>query len=112
MSDLTHRRCQACKPGTVPLSRDAAERLLSELPDWRLSEDGRRISRAFKFENYYQTIAFVNAIAWMTHREDHHPDLDVSYNQCVAHYSTHSIGGLSDNDFICAAKVQALFEHA
>ena len=67
------------------------------------------ISKTYSFENYYQTIAFVNAVAWMTHREDHHPDLTVNYNSCRVAYTTHDLGGLSENDFICAAKVDALF---
>jgi len=66
------------------------------------------IYRDFEFKNYYKTIAFVNAVAWMAHQENHHPDLSVSYNRCRVQYSTHAIGGLSENDFICAAKVDAL----
>jgi 4a-hydroxytetrahydrobiopterin dehydratase len=66
------------------------------------------IRREFRFKNFYETMAFVNAVAWISHREDHHPDLDLGYNRCVVHYSTHAIGGLSENDFICAARVNAL----
>jgi 4a-hydroxytetrahydrobiopterin dehydratase len=62
----------------------------------------------FQFKNYYETMAFVNAVAWVAHREDHHPDLEVGYNKCTVRYSTHSVGGLSENDFICAAKVDSL----
>ncbi|EGQ63942.1 pterin-4-alpha-carbinolamine dehydratase, partial [Acidithiobacillus sp. GGI-221] len=62
----------------------------------------------FRFKNFYETMAFVNAVAWISHREDHHPDLELGYNRCVVHYSTHAIGGLSENDFICAARVDAL----
>jgi 4a-hydroxytetrahydrobiopterin dehydratase len=106
-SDLTGKHCQPCKDGDPALSASAAGELLKRLDGWTLQE--KSIRKTFAFKNYYQTIAFVNAIAWMTHREDHHPDLQVGYNRCVVEYSTHSVGGLSENDFICAAKVDALF---
>ncbi|MFJ3058955.1 4a-hydroxytetrahydrobiopterin dehydratase [Herbaspirillum sp. NPDC087042] len=84
---------------------------LAALPDWKI--DGGKLARTFAFGNYYETIAFVNAIAWVIHAEDHHPDLGVSYNRCSVRFDTHSVndgrGGLSANDFICAAKVDALF---
>jgi 4a-hydroxytetrahydrobiopterin dehydratase len=69
---------------------------------------GQAIRREFRFKNFYETMAFVNAVAWISHREDHHPELELGYNRCVVHYSTHAIGGLSENDFICAARVDAL----
>jgi 4a-hydroxytetrahydrobiopterin dehydratase len=81
---------------------------LAALPGWELI-DGR-ISRRFEFRNYYQTMAFVNAVAWIAHRENHHPDMEISYKICTVQYSTHAVGGLSENDFICAAKVDALLE--
>ena len=80
--------------------------------DWVLDADGVEISRSCRFGNHYQTIAFVNALAWVAHTEDHHPDLEVGYNRCHIRYSTHAIGGLSDNDFICAAKIDALLPAA
>ena len=76
--------------------------------DWSIDTTGKEINRSFKFSNYYQTMAFVNAMAWVAHAEDHHPDIEVGYNRCLIRYSTHSIGGLSDNDFICSAKIDAL----
>ncbi len=105
--DLTNKQCKPCEGGVPPLNQDEARTLLKQLDSWEL--DGDRISKTFEFKNYYQVIAFVNAVAWMTHREDHHPDLNVGYNKCRVEYSTHAIGGLSENDFICAAKVDALF---
>ncbi|GAB5604617.1 4a-hydroxytetrahydrobiopterin dehydratase [Sideroxyarcus sp. TK5] len=105
--DLRLRHCQACKTGDPALSASAAGELLKQLDGWTL--EGKSIRRTYAFKDYYQTIAFVNAIAWMTHREDHHPDLQVGYNRCTVEYSTHSVGGLSENDFICAAKVDALY---
>ena len=82
--------------------------LLPEVPGWELAEDGHALVRTFAFANYYRTMAFVNALAYMAHREDHHQDLGVHYNRCVVRYSTHDVGGLSENDFICAARADAL----
>ncbi len=107
-SDLIRKHCQPCANGASPLSQKEGQELLRQLDGWNLND--KSISKTFAFQNYYQTIAFVNAIAWMTHREDHHPDMLVSYNQCRVEYSTHAVGGLSENDFICAAKVDALFK--
>ena len=107
-SDLTRKNCRPCTAGTPALTEKEARALLQQLDSWTLND--KSISKTFAFKNYYQTIAFVNAIAWMTHREDHHPDMLVSYNQCRVEYSTHAVGGLSENDFICAAKVDALFK--
>jgi len=98
-----------CRKDTPPLPLAAAERLIAELhPDWVLADAGRQLTRRCSFDNFYQTMAFVNALAWIAHREDHHPDLEVGYRHCHVHYSTHLIGGLSDNDFICAARIDAL----
>lgn len=109
MSDLTQRHCAPCEGGVAPLNADRARQLLGELHvNWALSDDGTEISREFRFASYYETMAFVNASAWISHGEDHHPDLEVSYNRCRVRYSTHAIGGLSDNDFICAAKIDGL----
>ncbi len=106
-ADLIDKHCHPCKDGEPALSANEAGELLKQLDGWTLGD--QRISKTFEFKNYYQTMAFVNAVAWMTHREDHHPDMQVGYNQCVMEYSTHSVGGLSANDFICAAKVDALY---
>lgn len=108
---LTEQKCQACEGGTPALERAEAEQLLAQLGgDWSISDDSREIRRTFKFKNFYHTIAFVNAVAWIANREDHHPDLEVGYNRCLVRLSTHSIGGLSRNDFICAAKIDALLD--
>lgn len=107
--DLTDRKCKPCEGGIPPLGKEEAENLLKQLEqDWQLMDN--KISRIFSFKNYYQTMAFVNAAAWVSHREDHHPDMMVGYNQCRVEYTTHAIGGLSENDFICAAKIDALFK--
>jgi len=109
MESFLKKHCLPCEGGVAPLSLDQAQQYLKKLPDgWELKEEGRAIVKHFQFKNYYHTMAFVNAIAWMAHQEDHHPDLEVSYNYCRVRYSTHAINGLSENDFICAAKVSAL----
>jgi len=104
--NLTDKQCKPCEGGTAPLSQDEAKTLLNQLDGWEQYE--RIIGKTFEFKNYYQTM--VNAVAWLSHREDHHPDLNVGYNKCHVEYSTHAINGLSENDFICAAKVDALFK--
>lgn len=90
------------------LTEARVRELMPEVAGWELVEDGHAITRTFKFSNYYRTMAFVNALAFVAHREDHHPDLGVHYDRCVVRYSTHDVGGLSENDFICAAKADAL----
>lgn len=106
--DLSNKNCKPCEGGVPPLIESEAQAMLKELDSWEMNNNA--ISKTFEFKNYYQVLAFVNAVAWMTHREDHHPDMAVSYNKCRVEYSTHAIGGLSENDFICAAKVDALFK--
>jgi len=81
--------------------------MLAKLSGWTLQDS--EIVKTYQFKNYWETMAFVNAAAWISHREDHHPDLLVGYKQCRVSYSTHAIGGLSHNDFICAAKLDSLF---
>jgi 4a-hydroxytetrahydrobiopterin dehydratase len=87
------------------LENDIAERM-KDLEGW--SRDDNTIVKTYRFANYHETMAFVNATAWISHRTDHHPDLTVGYNQCTVAYTTHSAGGLSRKDFDCAAKVDAL----
>lgn len=108
MSDLKQQRCKPCEGGVTALDRREAEAFLHQTPGWTLNADAKEISRSFNFKNYYETMAFVNAIAWISHREDHHPDLEVSYKRCHVRYSTHAVKGLSANDFICAAKANDL----
>jgi len=104
--DLKSSRCRPCEGGTPPLQQEAAESYLKAVPGWEMGEG--KIFKSFEFKNYYQTMAFVNAVAWIAHTENHHPDLEVSYKFCRVYYATHAVGGLSENDFICAAKVNAL----
>jgi 4a-hydroxytetrahydrobiopterin dehydratase len=108
MSDLAARRCKPCEGGVGALEPGEVEALLKHLDGWAL-ENGV-IAKTYSFTNYHQTIAFVNAAAWISHREDHHPDMTVGYNTCRVAYKTHALDGLSENDFICAAKIDALFD--
>jgi 4a-hydroxytetrahydrobiopterin dehydratase len=97
-----------CKPDAPALSEVAVAALLPHVAGWAVI-DGK-LQTSFTFRNYYETIAFVNALAWVSHQQDHHPELMVSYKMCVVSYNTHSAGGaLSNNDFICAAKLSALY---
>ncbi|MGB9148673.1 MAG: 4a-hydroxytetrahydrobiopterin dehydratase [Burkholderiales bacterium] len=104
--NLVKKRCVPCEGGVPPLKTSEANALLKTLDGWEI-RDGM-LCKTFRFKDYYQTMAFVNASAWISNREDHHPDLQVSYNQCAVTYITHAINGLSENDFICAAKLDAL----
>lgn len=108
MSTLARKKCKPCEGGVPPYTDQQAKELLRELKGWIL-EDGKLV-KVYPFTNYYQTMAFVNALAWISHREDHHPDLLVGYNKCRVEYATHAIGGLSENDFICAAKADSLLD--
>ena len=103
---LTTRHCKPCEGGVAPLTTEEAKTLLRSLDGWELS--GSELVKTFRFKNYYETMAFVNATAWISHQENHHPDLEVGFRECRVRYSTHAIGGLSENDFICAAKIDAL----
>jgi 4a-hydroxytetrahydrobiopterin dehydratase len=108
MTELTTKRCKPCEGGVAPLGASEIENLMKHLKGWTLADNA--IGKSYSFRNYHETMAFVNATAWISHREDHHPDLTVGYNTCRVTYMTHAINGLSENDFICAAKVDALFE--
>lgn len=91
-----------------PVTEQRATEMLSRLTGW--SREGKEIVKTYSFKNYHETMAFLNASAWVSHREDHHPDLEVGYNKCRVRYSTHSAGGLTESDFACAAKLEALFK--
>jgi 4a-hydroxytetrahydrobiopterin dehydratase len=108
MTELNKIRCIACEGGILPLSNQEINQLLVQIKDWEVSKDQSTISKRFNFKGFYKTMAFVNAIAWIANQENHHPDMEVGYNYCLVKYTTHAIKGLSKNDFICAAKVDAL----
>jgi 4a-hydroxytetrahydrobiopterin dehydratase len=106
--ELKEKKCLPCEAGVKPITGEEAETMLRELNEWVISPDEKALRKIFKFKNFHETMKFVNAIADIAHEEKHHPDLNVSYNQCIVEYSTHAINGLSKNDYICAAKVDAL----
>lgn len=109
MTELANKRCIPCEGGVPPLSAALALTLQKQLqPHWKLSDDGKRLQADFEFKNYFRTLAFVNAIAYIAIQEDHHPDISFGFNTATVSYSTHAIGGLSENDFICAARIDAL----
>ncbi|HEV7800605.1 MAG TPA: 4a-hydroxytetrahydrobiopterin dehydratase [Burkholderiales bacterium] len=108
MSDLAQGKCKPCEGGVDPLTPVEVENMLRQLNGWAL--DNGAIAKTYSFKNHYQALAFVNAAAWISHREDHHPDMTVGYNTCRVAYVTHAINGLSVNDFICAAKLDKLFD--
>lgn len=102
---LVTKTCIPCKGGVDPLSRAAAERYLGEVPGWQLSEDGRRIYREYKFKNFVQALEFVNRVGELAEREAHHPEIQFGWGHAQVELWTHKIGGLHENDFIVAAKI-------
>ena len=110
ISELTNKHCRPCKSGEPALSRTQARALLKHPPAWKTNKAATDTNRTYDFKNYYQTLAFVNAVAWIAHQQDHHPTLTVHYNHCDVRYTTDSIKGLSENDFICAAKIDQLLK--
>jgi 4a-hydroxytetrahydrobiopterin dehydratase len=106
--DLAQKHCAPCEGGTHPFTPEQIQSHLKLLPGWVLEKD--RIVKTFTFKNFYETMAFVNAAAFIAHREDHHPEMEVGYKTCRVCYTTHAIHGLSENDFICAAKIEALLK--
>lgn len=106
---LEKKRCKPCEGGVPALGQAAVAELRRALhPDWNLSADGKWLVRHFAFETYARTLGFVNAVGWIAESEDHHPDLEVVWGKCTVKWSTHAVDGLTENDFICAAKVDRL----
>lgn len=109
MSDLRGKKCVPCEGGVAPLTAAEVAALKPQLhADWQVADDAKSLTRAWKFKDFYRTMSFVNALAHVANLEDHHPDLEVGYDHCKVTFATHSIGGLSQNDFICAAKADQL----
>ncbi len=108
-AELLERKCKPCEGGVEPLNTEQAGELMSALhSDWQLSDAGECISREFQFAGFGRTIAFANAVAWIAITEGHHPEMTINYGTCLVRYATNAIGGLSDNDFICAAKIDRM----
>lgn len=106
LEQLAAMRCRPVEGDGGSISSERAAMLLGLLPGWAL--DGGAIGKRFDFANHYEAMAFANAVAWISHRQDHHPDMEVGFKTVSLRYSTHSVRGLSDNDFICAARVEML----
>ena len=110
LPDLVNQKCTDIPPGSKGLVIPTIESYLNMLPGWDVSLDYANLHKTFKFKNYHQTLAFINAAAWIAHQQDHHPDIQFGYNQCTITLKTHSIKGLSQNDVIMAAKINALLD--
>ncbi len=108
---LEQRKCMPCEGGIDSLDRHASTKLLEQLNnEWKLTEDGKKIFREYKLKNYYEITSLINLIIWISHQEDHHPEITFSYNSARITYYTYSINGLSENDFICAAKIDKMLK--
>jgi 4a-hydroxytetrahydrobiopterin dehydratase len=108
LTDLAHQHCQPRKGSEHALGTTQIEALLAQLPGWQLAQEGKAIVKDFRFPDFHHTLGFINAVGFMANREDHHPDLEAGYGHCQVLWSTHDVGGLSLNDFVCAARVEAL----
>ncbi len=108
-SSLKSRHCESCEGIGAALNAEQIGHLMPQLADgWNIINNHTAIKKSFSFKNFYETMAFVNAIAWIANVENHHPDLEVGYNYCHVTLMTHALKGLSHNDFICAAKIDDL----
>ncbi len=108
-TELKDKHCEACQGGIGILEGEKIAELMQQVADWGISEDGKCLQRTFKFKGFYRTMAFINAMAWIANEQGHHPDFSAGYNFCKVSWTTHDAGGLTENDFICAAKTGALF---
>lgn len=115
--DLTQKHCVPCEGG-MPLSDQEEDRLIKQTPDWLLFRDPsassgqavvHKLTRQFKFKNFKEAMTFVNKVAYLAENEQHHPDIKIVYNRVQLDLFTHAVGGLSENDFIMAAKINKLF---
>jgi|SRR6185312_15410881 len=108
MTELAQKKCVACEGTETPFNKEEAQVLLKQLKDWTLSGDSRWISKDFKFKNFAEALAFVNKVGAVAEEESHHPDIQLSWGKAVVELTTHAIKGLSENDFILAAKIDLL----
>ena len=110
MENLKSKQCKPCEGGVCPLDESDSVIQLDQVPGWNLSEDRKSITRTIRFKDFLETISFINAMAYMSEQQGHHPDFSAGYNYCEVSFTTHAIGGLSENDFICAARINDLLE--
>tara|TARA_B100000941_G_scaffold287770_1_gene263514 strand:+ start:243 stop:581 length:339 start_codon:yes stop_codon:yes gene_type:complete len=112
MSDLNKKKCVPCEGGLDPFSKDKAKKFLNMIhKDWSITDDYKKIKREFKTNNHYELMSFINMVAWISNTEDHHPQITFSYNTAIVEYFTYAIDGLSENDFICASKIDDYFKN-
>ncbi|HXE77094.1 MAG TPA: 4a-hydroxytetrahydrobiopterin dehydratase [Rhodanobacter sp.] len=109
--DLAHEHC-APQKGRAPLDDTQIGKLLEQVSGWRYDDTAQTLSKDFRFKDFHHTLGFINAVGFIANQQDHHPDLEAGYGHCMLHWSTHDVHGLSRNDFICAARVDALMATA
>ncbi len=110
-TDLSNKKCVPCEGGVDALTKDQASNLMIKLDkNWVLANNNKSISKDFKFKNHYEVISAINLIAWISHKEDHHPEITYGYNNLSVKFFTYAIDGLSENDFICAAKIDKVMK--
>jgi 4a-hydroxytetrahydrobiopterin dehydratase len=108
-TDLTLKKCRSCESGVPPLAQAGAAQLAQQVPEWQITADGKRIRREWRVKDFATALDFFNRVGEIAEAEDHHPDLHlVGYRNVAIELSTHAIGGLSENDFIVAAKIDQL----
>ena len=105
-----NKHCKPCEGGVCPLDANISMQHLDHLEGWQLAPGGKSIVKTIRFNNFSETMSFINAMAEMAEQEGHHPDFSAGYAYCEVSYTTHAIGGLSENDFICAVKINSLLE--
>ena len=110
MNDLKNKNCTPCEGGVCPLDENLSTQHLALIPGWELADNNSSIRRTFKFPDFLTTMSFISAMAYIAEQQGHHPDFSAGYNYCEIRYTTHAIAGLSENDFICAAKINELLE--
>lgn len=108
MTDLAHRACQPCQGGIAPLSPEAARAAMADLDGWTLSQDGTTIRKRWTFKGFAKAVEMANLAAWLGNKQGHHPDVTFGWGYCEIAWTTHEAGGLTENDLICAARLDAL----
>jgi 4a-hydroxytetrahydrobiopterin dehydratase len=110
LSELHEKTCKPCEGGVNPLSHQRISQYLEHVPGWQASADGKSINKKFEFKGFFRTMSFINALAWIANQQGHHPDFSAGYSYCDVLFTTHAVNGLTENDFICASRVNALLE--
>lgn len=110
MTQLREKDCKPCEGGVLPLPAHRISQYLEQVPGWKVDKGHLSINRKFEFKGFLSTMSFINALAWIANQQGHHPDFSAGYNYCDVTFTTHAIDGLSENDFICASRVNALVE--